>query len=152
MTYQISGLAPAAFADAAALIADGAVRVVADAQHGFPCRITLEDAEPGESLLLVNYVSADVHTPFRASLAIFVREGAREAASYRDTIPPLIERRTTSLRAFDRVGMIRAAALVPPGEADGSLREMLADAAIDHVDIHAAAWGCFLARAERCHA
>jgi hypothetical protein len=152
MTYQIFGLAPAAFADSAALIARGAVRVVADAPHGFPCRVTLEDAEPGESLLLVNHVSADVGTPFRASHAIFVREGAQQAAHYRDAVPPLIERRTTSLRAFDRVGMIRTAALVPPGAAHAHLREMLANEAIDHVDIHAAAWGCFLARAERCDA
>jgi len=29
------------------------------------------------------------------------------------------------------------------------LRNLLDDDAIDHVDIHTASWGCFLARAER---
>lgn len=149
MTYRISGLDPAAFADTNALIAAGGVRRVADSANAFPCRITLEDAQPGESLILVNFVSADVETPFRASHAIFVREGAANAAHYRDRMPSLIERRTTSLRAFDSEGMIREAVLAAPGEADMRLRNLLDDDAIDHVDIHTATWGCFLARAER---
>jgi hypothetical protein len=100
-------------------------------------------------MILLNFVSADVDTPFRASHAIFVREGADRAAHYRDRMPALIDRRTTSLRAFDRHGMIRAAALAAPGEADAGVRTLLTDDAIDHVDIHTSAWGCFLARAER---
>lgn len=150
MTYRIAGLDPAAFADTDALIAAGAVRRIADRANAFPCRVTLEDAQPGDSMILVNFVSADVETPFRASHAIFVREGAVDAAHYRDRTPPLIERRTTSLRAFDSEGMIREAVLAAPGEADMRLRTLLDDDAIDHVDIHTASWGCFLARAERC--
>lgn len=149
MAYQISGLDPAAFADVDGLVAAGAVRMTVDRADAFPCRVTLEDAEPGETMLLLNFVSADVDTPFRASHAIFVREGAAQAPHYRDRMPPLIERRTTSLRAFDRAGMIRQALLVAPGEADAGLRGLLEDEAIDHVDIHTASWGCFLARAER---
>lgn len=149
MAYSISGLDPVAFADTDALIAAGAVRRTVDCANSYPCRVTLEDAEPGESMILVNFVSADVNTPFRASHAIFVREGAASASRYEDSMPPLIDRRTTSLRAFDREGMIRQAALAAPGEADAGVRALLADAAIDHVDIHTSAWGCFLARAER---
>lgn len=149
MTYHISGLDPAGFADSEALIAHGAVRMTADCANAFPCRVTLEDAAPGETMILLNFVSADVDTPFRASHAIFIREGVDRAAHYRDKMPPLIDRRTTSLRAFDRHGMIRAAALAAPGEADAGVRTLLADGAIDHVDIHTSAWGCFLARAER---
>jgi hypothetical protein len=149
MTYRISGLDPVAFADTDALMADGAVRMTADRANAFPCRVTLEDADPGETMLLLNHISADVDTPFRASHAIFVREGASGAAHYRDSMPPLIDRRTTSLRAFDSAGMIREAVLVGPGEADAGVRGLLEDDAIDHVDIHTASWGCFLARAER---
>lgn len=149
MAYHISGLDPAPFADTDALIAAGAIRVTADQPNAFPCRITLEDAEAGESLLLLNYISADVDTPFRASHAIFIREGAAEAPRYIDVVPPLIERRATSLRAFDKAGMMRAAMVATPGEADSGIRRLLEDEEIDHVDIHTAAWGCFLARAER---
>ena len=53
MGYVISGLPLQAFQplfdlDDAALRARGIVRQVADAKPGFPCRITLQDAEPGE--------------------------------------------------------------------------------------------------------
>lgn len=149
MAYRIAGLDPAAFADTQALLARGAVRVTADRPDAYPCRITLEDAEPGESLLLLNHISADVATPFRASHAIYIREGARVASVHADAVPALLARRTTSLRGFDAVGMIREAALAAPGEADTGIRRLLDRKEIAHVDIHAAAWGCFLARAER---
>jgi len=149
MAYHISGLDPAAFADAADLIAAGAIRVTADQPDAYPCRITLEDAQPGESLLLLNHVSADVATPFRASHAIFIREQASAAPRHVDAVPTVVARRTTSLRGFDAAGMIRDAILAPPGEADAGIRRLLEKEEIVHVDIHTATWGCFLARAER---
>ena len=57
MTYRIEGLGADAFErlrglSDQALAGKGARRVVADAKPGFPCRVTLEDAEPGETLIL----------------------------------------------------------------------------------------------------
>ena len=149
MTYRIEGLDPARFADPEALIAAGAIRMTADSDGGYPCRVTLEDAKPGESVLLRNHVSADVSTPFRASHAIFVRERATRAPRYDDTVPAYLDRRTISLRAFDDTGMMRAATVAAPGGADAGIRGLLEDEEIDYVDIHNAAWGCFLARAQR---
>jgi hypothetical protein len=149
MTYHIAGLDPALFADTEKRIGEGAIRVVADRAGSYPCRVTLEDAEAGESLLLLNFVSADVPTPFRASHAIFVREGARAAPVYRDAVPPMLDRRTLSLRGFDRAGMLRTASIAQPGWADGGIRGLLDNEEIAYVDAHNAAWGCFLARAER---
>jgi hypothetical protein len=149
MAYRIRGLDPAAFADTDTLIAAGAIRMTVDRPNAFPCRVSLEDAAPGTKVLLLNFVSADVQTPFRASHAIFVREGASEAPLYQDEAPPFLARRTISLRGFDGEGMIRAAMLAAPGEADAGIRDLFGDREIVHIDIHAAAWGCFLARAER---
>jgi hypothetical protein len=149
MPYRISGLDPTPFADAEALIGIGAIRVKATQQPGFPCRVTLEDAAPGESLLLVNHVSHDVATPFRSSYAIYVRENAGTAATYVDTAPPFLDHRTLGLRGFDEAGMLQAARVAEPGEADAAIDAMMADRAIAYVDIHNAGAGCFLARAER---
>ena len=154
MTYSITGLEPAPFAHLIgltdeALAAHGAARMIADASPGFPCRVTLDDAWPGETLLLVNHCSHEGAGPYRATHAIFVGEGAREAARYVDQIPPALERRILSLRGFDGAGMMRDAGLVQPGEADAAVREMLADPAIDHIDAHNATRGCFAARIER---
>ena len=149
MTYRIAGLDPAAFADTEALIAAGAVRVRADSKPGFPCRVTLEDAEPGESLLLLNHVSHDVATPFRSAYAIYVREGAAEAPEYVDQTPAFFGHRTLGLRGFDGDGMLRRAAVAAPGEADRAIRDLLGHAGLAYIDIHNAGAGCFMARAER---
>lgn len=100
-------------------------------------------------MLLVNHVSHDGNNPYRASHAIFVSETAPEALSYADEIPPALDRRILSLRAFDGAGMVVQAALAQPGEADPILRQMLDNDAVDHVDAHTAIRGCFMARAER---
>jgi len=123
--------------------------MIADTAPGFPCRITLDDAAPGESLLLLNHVSYDSDGPYRASHAIFVSEAAESAAEFVDRIPPALDRRVLSLRAFDGAGMMVDAALAQPGEADAALRHLLDNAAVDHVDAHNAVRGCFAARAVR---
>lgn len=56
--------------DDTALHARLARRVVADRQPGFPCRVSLVDAAPGETLVLVHYRHQAVATPFRASHAV----------------------------------------------------------------------------------
>jgi hypothetical protein len=154
MTYKIAGLEPTAFAHLIGLseeelAAHGAVRMTADAKPNFPCRITLDDAEIGETLLLVNHCSHDGDNPYRATHAIFVSEGAKTAAVYEDRIPPALERRILSLRAFDRDGMMHDAALAQAGEADAAIRRLFADEAVDHIDAHNATRGCFAARVER---
>ena len=55
MTYAIQGLDPAAFAPLfamgdAELAANRAVRVTAEADRGYPCRVSLQDAARGEEL------------------------------------------------------------------------------------------------------
>jgi len=153
MTYRIEGLAPEPFA---ALFAMGeselaernARRVIADSPSGYPCRVSLRDAAPGEELLLVNHVSHDVPTPFRTAYAIYVRGGAKPA-SYVDEAPAYLDSRTLGLRGFDAEGMLRGGLLAMPGEADATIRELLARPEVATVHAHNAVVGCFLARIER---
>ena len=154
MTYRIEGLAADRFAPLAGLSEErlaehGALRVVARTSPGYPCRISLEDAEPGESLILLNFISHDVETPFRTSYAIFVRESARAPARFDDELPPVLRRRTLGLRGFDAAGMLRGALLAMPGDADARIRELLERPEIATIHAHNAAEGCFLARIER---
>ena len=153
MTYRIEGLAPEAFESLFSmtdgeLAAREAVRVIADSPSGFPCRVSLEDAAPGEELVLLNHVSNDVPTPFRTAYAIYVRKGARRAA-YIDETPDYLDRRTLSLRGFDEAGMLRDAQLAMPGEADAQVRRLFERPDIATIHAHNAAYGCFLARIER---
>ena len=154
MAYRIEGLAPEPFETLfgmsdAELAEQGAVRMTADSKPGFPCRITLKDAEPGETVILVNHVSQDAATPYRASHAIFVREGALEPAVYFDETPPVFAGRPLSLRGFDAAGMMRDAALALPGEADAKIRALFEAPEIVSIHAHNAVRGCFSARIER---
>jgi hypothetical protein len=153
MTYSIRGLAGERFAplfgrDEAVLAAAGARRVTAEG-HGFPCRVSLEDAAPGETLILLNHVSNDGKGPYRSAHAIFVREAATESAWYVDRTPPVFAGRILSLRGFTEAGDLAGARLAAPGEHDRIIRELFADPQVDHIDAHNAAPGCFAARIER---
>ena len=154
MAYRIEGLQPTDFAeliglDDAALATRGARRVVATRKPGFPCRVTLDDAEPGESLILLNHVSHDVATPYRSAYAVYVSESAERAAVYEDALPPVFMNRPLGLRGFDAEGMLRNALLALPGEADAKIRALFESPEIETIHAHNAAHGCFAARIER---
>lgn len=154
MTYRISGLKPADFRhligqSEAVLAAHNARRVTASSKPGYPCRVTLEDAEPGETLILLHHVSHDVATPFRSAYAIYVRERAAAATELVDALPPVFSGRALAFRAFDEKGDLRAARLAQPGEAEEAIHTLFEDPAIAYLDAHNAAPGCFAARVER---
>jgi hypothetical protein len=154
MTYRITGLDPAPFGELFGLSDDalahaGAVRMTVTSKPGFPCRVTLEDRQPGETMLLVNHVSHDVANPYRASHAIFVVEQAAEPAEYIDQVPPVFATRVLSLRGFDAEGMMADAVLTQPGEADAGIRALFANPQIAYIHAHNATRGCFAARVER---
>lgn len=154
MTYRIEGLPSEAYAGLlglsdAGLAERGARRVIADARPGYPCRVTLEDVEPGERLILFNHVSNDVATPFRTAHAVYVREQPGPPAIYVDETPPVFENRVLSLRGFDGEGMLREALLAQPGEADSKIRDLFGRSEIAEIHAHNAAPGCFAARIVR---
>lgn len=154
MTYMLSGLPRAPFApyfamSDAELAEAGARRVVAEADRGFPCRIGLRDAEAGERLVLLNYVSHDVAGPFRTTYAIYVSEEGEAAGPLVDALPDYLDSRPLSLRGFAKDGMIVTAVLSRPGEGDMAIRLLFADRRVTYIMAHFAAYGCFAARIER---
>jgi hypothetical protein len=152
MTYRISGLDPAPYkplfemADEE-LAKRGIVRMTVTQKPSFPCRISLEDRDIGESVLLLNHVSHDVQNPYRASHAIFVADAKK--AEFVDDVPPVFDGRVLSLRGFNREGMMTNALLAQPGEADASIRRLLEDPDIETIHAHNATRGCFSAKIER---
>jgi hypothetical protein len=153
MTYRIEPLNPSAFAPLFAMsdaeLADHNARRVTATGPGFPCRVSLEDAKTGETLILVNHISHDVQTPYRSSYAIYVRETAKMATSFVDATPPVFEGRPIALRAFDAAGMLQNAAIAMPGQADARIRELFDAPEIAYIHAHNAAHGCFSCQIER---
>jgi hypothetical protein len=154
MNFRILGLSPAPFRHLYGLSdrqlqAHGAQRHVANRSPGFPDRIELRDAEPGESLLLLNYLHQPADTPYRASHAIFVREGAEQAYDAVGEIPDVMHRRTISLRAFDATHGMCDAELATGDAIAEAIARLLADPATAYIQAHYALRGCYAARIER---
>ena len=154
MSFRITGLCVEQFRDLFGLADDalsrkGARRLVADSKPGFPDRVELRDAEPGESLLLVNYLHQPVANPYRASHAIFVREGARIQYNTRDEIPESLRLRLLSLRAFDASDMMLDAEVVDGPQLEAAIGRMFENADVAYLHAHFAKRGCYAARVER---
>ena len=149
--YRISGLPLGDFEplfglDDEALSARNAVRVTADSKPGFPCRVTLEDAEPGETLILLNYEHQPAATPYRSGHAIFVREAAQAEAVFENEVPPLLSSRLLSVRAFDAAGMMVDADCVEGADLERLIERLLGDPGTAYLHVHNARRGCFAAR------
>lgn len=153
MTFQITGLDPAPFAHLHAMSDDeltnrGAKRVRVAHKHAAPCRISLDDAEIGETVILLNYTHQGADTPYRQQGPIFVREtGARCAA--RDAVPPALARRTLSLRGFDADHMMIEAELCEGADAGALIERFFANPNVAYIHAHYARRGCFAALIER---
>ena len=153
-TFRISALTREAFEplfalDDAALAAHGARRVVADDKPGFPCRVSLVDAEPGETLLLLSHLHHDVAGPYRASGPIYVRERAVMATPAAGDVPELLRVRLLSLRAYDAAGWLRDAELTEGRDLERSVEHLFADPAVAYIHVHNARPGCYDCRIDR---
>ncbi len=154
MSFQISALAHDAFAplfalDDEQLAERGAKRYVADRKPGFPCRVSLEDAEPGERLVLVPFVHQPAESPYRAAGPVFVREGARQATPQADEVPALLRSRLLSVRAYDADSLMVEADVVEGRELEALVARLFASARVSYLHVHFAKPGCFACRVDR---
>ena len=92
MNFQILALPRDEFAPLFALAdAQLQARAASDASPtaspASACRVSLEDAAPGESLVLIPFTHQSADSPCRASGPIFVREMARQASLGVNEVP-----------------------------------------------------------------
>ena len=153
MHFRIRGLPAEPFADLfnlsdAELAQRFAVRRTVDADHGYPCRISLTDAKVGDEVILVNHEHLDVATPYRSRHAIYVRAGEVRFDAV-DTVPDMLRRRLLSLRGFDAEGMMTSADVVEGRELEAAIARQLADLHTAYLHAHIARPGCYAAHIER---
>jgi hypothetical protein len=154
MAFRIIGLSPDEFRpffglDEVELSRHGIQRLVVDAPHGFPDRVEMRDCAPGETVLLLNHVHQAADTPYRASHAIFVREGASRTYDAVDEIPEVMRTRLLSLRAFSADGMMLDADVVDGTEVIPLIGRLFLNPAADYIQVHFARRGCYCGRIER---
>ena len=154
MSFQISTLPRDRFAhlfdlDDLGLAKVGARRYVADRKPGFPCRVTLQDAEPGERVILIPFQHQHGGSPYQATGPIFVRESAVDVAVRAGTIPGLLRSRLLSLRAYDDDDLMIDADVVDGREVEGAIERLLDDGRARYLHVHFARPGCYACRIER---
>ena len=153
MSFRVRGLDPAPFRrdfqmSDAELSSLGGRRVIAG-EGGYPCRVSLTHAAPGEELVLVNYEHQPGHTPYRSCHAIYVRRESDAAFDGVDEIPEVLAVRLLSIRAFDAAHMMIDADVVEGAQAAEAFERLLANPEARYLQVHNAKRGCYAARVER---
>ena len=153
-SFRLAGLDPAPFAplfllDDAGLAARGMARRFADADHGFPSRVGLEDARRGDELLLLPYEHQPAHSPYRASGPVFVRRDARRRVLAPGEVPPYVAERLISLRAYDAAHLMVDAEVREGGAVGDWLENVFRRGEIAYVHLYNARRGCYSCLAER---
>ena len=154
MDFRIKGLPAAEFAHFATASDDelralGAQRVRIDEPHAAPDRISLRDAEPCETVVLLNYEHQDADTPYRSRHAIYVIAGETRQFDEVNHVPLAKRRRHLTLRAVAAHGMILDADVTEGTEGEPLIERLLGDARTAYIHAHYARRGCFAARIER---
>jgi hypothetical protein len=154
MSFQIHALAPEPFAPLFALPDSElakvqAIRMTVDSSPGYPCRVSLADAEIGETVILLNFMHQPADSPYQASHAIFVRENAEQAFPEPGVVPQVLETRLISARAFDENHRMIDAQVVDGSELSETIPAMLRDPAVAYLHLHNAKPGCFAASVTR---
>lgn len=153
MSFRISGLPAQPFDELfalsdEALAARRAKRMVADREHGYPCRISLTDAEPGQTVMLLNFEHQPADSPFHSNYAIYIREGEQQYDEV-DLVPDQLRRRLLSVRGFDSHGMLRDADVAQGTALEPLIERLFGDENVAYLHVHIARPGCYAARVDR---
>ncbi len=124
----------------------GAVRMVADDVSSFPCRVSLKAAQPGETVLLLNFEHLAVDSPYRSRHAIYVRHEGEQARLNRNEIPEMFFNKAIGVRAFDKAGMMQGCDIANGPELVELIEKMLVKENVTYLHLHWANAGCYAAK------
>lgn len=154
MNFQVVALPEAEFQalyglSDEALAVRGVRTMTALSNSAYPCRVSLRDADVGARMFLLNYEHQPARSPYRSSHAIYVQDGAVNAAVATNTVPEVLRTRLLSIRAFDHDGMIVDAEVVQGTDAASVFQRLLSNETAAYLHVHNAKRGCYAARVER---
>lgn len=127
----------------------GAIKMTVDQFPGFPCRISLEDAELGEEIILLYYKHHKINSPYQASGPIFIRKRTNTPIFKNNEIPKMLNHRLLSLRGYDENGILKEASVIDGNTIKEQIIKTLENEKIHYIHIHNAKPGCFNCLVER---
>jgi len=125
-------------------------RMIASKKPGYPCRVSLTDAEIGEELLLLPFEHQPAASPYRASGPIFVRKAAVPARIEPAVIPEYVSSRLMSVRAYDASHLMTDAVVCAGTETAAAIERMFRADEVAYIHLHNAKRGCFSCAVNRC--
>lgn len=153
-SFRLVGLSPDRFATLFGLPSEeldrlGVRRVTATARPGFPCRVSLADAEPGDELLLLPFEHQPQNSPYRASGPIYVKAGAKQRTLAIGEIPDYVSLRQISVRAYDGEHLMVGAEVCAGDQVRAEIERQLDDPRVSYIHLHNAKRGCFSCLVQR---
>jgi Protein of unknown function (DUF1203) len=153
-SFQLVGLPYEPFAPLfdlsdAALSEFNVRRVVADEIPGYPCRVSLTDAQIGDELLLLPFEHQPANSPYKASGPIFVRKAAVQASFEPGLIPAYVGTRLMSVRAYDESHSMTDAMVCAGRETAAAIQTMFGAQEVAYIHLHNANRGCFSCKVNR---
>lgn len=127
----------------------GIRKMVVDEFPGFPCRVSLEDAEIGEEVILLNFEHHSVNSPYKSGGPIFIRRTAKTAKPEINYVPKMFNHRLLSIRGFDKNATMVFADVTEGDNLKEKLNDILDNKTIDYLHIHNAKPGCYNCKVER---
>lgn len=127
----------------------GAVKMIVDEFPGFPCRVSLEDAEIGEEVILLPYQHHKTNSPYQSSGPIFVRKIAKSSIYEINEIPKMFNHRLLSLRGYDKNAIMKDASVIEGNNLRAQLFKIFENDDIQYIHIHNAKPGCYNCLVER---
>lgn len=153
INYVVSGLDALEFEGLFKLNADelakmGATREKVTVKPGYPCVISLEDAEVGEEVILMPYEHISSNSPYQSKGPVFVRQNVSKA-TYHNSIPENLKQRTLSIRVYDDEDLMVNARTIDGTALEEFIQEAFQNPAAKYIQVHISSPGCFNCQVDR---
>ncbi|MBL4643488.1 MAG: DUF1203 domain-containing protein [Flavobacteriaceae bacterium] len=119
------------------------VKMLVDANPGFPCRVSLEDAEIGEKVLLLPLEYHKTTSPYKASGPVFIRKNAVKVDLAVNEIPAMLYKRQQTLRVYNTNGMMIAAKSPSADALRNEIETLLKNPKASYIQVHNTNPGCY---------
>ena len=125
------------------LAKQGVKRMLVDEKPGYPCRVSLEDAEIGEEVILVPYEFHKTNSPYQSKGPIFVRKGIETSVFENNEIPVMLKQRLLSFRGYDKMGFMKEAITENGINTKKVIKQIFGNLEIEYIHIHNSSPGCY---------
>ena len=120
-----------------------AIRSMAKNKPGYPCRVSLEDVEVGEEVILFSYKHHKTNSPYQSIGPIFIRKDAKNCDLKVNEIPKMLSHRLLSLRGYDKKGIMLKATATKGVEIEEFIQNIFVNKFITYIHVHNSSPGCF---------